>query len=65
MKKMRIRIGKEGKVKLDVEGAVGPECGDFTKLFEEALGDVVQRELKPDHDQIKTTTHEQSHEGAS
>ena len=65
MKRMRIRIKKDGKVQLDVEGAVGPECRDFTRLFEEAVGDVTARELKPEHDHVKTTTDEQTHEGAS
>ncbi len=64
MKRMRIRIGNDGKVKLDVEGAIGPECRDFTKLFEEALGDVVARELKPEHDRVDPVVREQTHEGA-
>lgn len=62
MKKMRIRIGKDGKVKLDVEGAVGTECREFTKLFEQAVGDVVECKLKPAHDQVRDSVNEQTHE---
>lgn len=62
MKKMHIRIGKDGKVKLDVEGAIGPECREFTKLFEQAVGEVESCRLKPEIDQVKEDV--QQHEEA-
>jgi hypothetical protein len=43
MKKMRIRIGKDGKATIAVEGAVGTTCLEFTKQVEEALGNVDKR----------------------
>jgi hypothetical protein len=45
MKKMRIRIGKDGKSTLQVEGVAGPGCLELTKAFEEALGEVEERQL--------------------
>lgn len=45
MKKMRIIIGTDGQTRVKVEGAVGSECLDFTRAFEEAIGGVVKREL--------------------
>lgn len=50
MKKMRIRIGKDGKTTVKVEGACGPECIDFTKAFEDAVGTVEKRELTEDYE---------------
>lgn len=45
MKKMRIRIGKDGKATVKVEGVSGPGCVELTKAFEEAIGEVEEREL--------------------
>jgi len=45
MKKMRIRIGKDGRATVKVEGVVGPGCLEFTKAIEEAIGEVEEREL--------------------
>ena len=45
MKKMRIRIGRDGKATVRVEGVVGPGCLDLTKAVEEAIGEVEEREL--------------------
>lgn len=50
MKKMRIRIGKDGKTTVSVEGACGPECLEFTKAFEEAVGLVEKRDLTEDYE---------------
>lgn len=63
MKKMHIRISREGKVRLDVQGAVGPECREFTRLFEQAVGQVESCELKPEHDQVGERTEEHEREG--
>ena len=65
MKKMHIRIGKDGKVRLDVQGAVGTECRDFTKLFEQAVGEVTECQLKPEHDRVKDSVSEQTHESGT
>ena len=65
MKKLRMRIAKDGKVRMDVEGAVGTECREFSALFEAAVGNVVQRELKPEHDQIKEQACERVQDSAS
>ena len=50
MKKMRIRIGNDGRTQIRVEGGEGASCLDFTKAMERALGTVEQRELTPDYD---------------
>jgi len=45
MKKMRIRIDKGGKTTIHVEGVAGPGCLELAKAFEEAIGEVEEREL--------------------
>ena len=49
MKKIRITIKNDGRVTMRVEGAVGEECLSFTKAFEQAVGEVEERELLPEH----------------
>lgn len=48
-KKMIVRIGKDGKSSIRVQGAEGPECVTFTKAFEELIGEVETRELTEDY----------------
>ena len=43
MKKMRVKIGLDGKTTVRVDGAAGPECVEFTSLFETAVGEVEKR----------------------
>ena len=44
MKKMLVRIGRDGLTQVRVEGAVGAECLEFTRLVEAAVGTVERRE---------------------
>jgi len=39
-----IRVGKGGKINLDVAGVKGGACKDLTKAFEKAMGKVVSTE---------------------
>lgn len=48
MKKMRIRIGNDGRTSIRVEGGEGSSCLGFTQAMERALGAVEQRELTGD-----------------
>ena len=45
MKKMRIRIKRDGKTEIRVEGAEGDDCLAFTRAVEQALGEVETREV--------------------
>jgi hypothetical protein len=38
MKEIEIRIGPDGKVKINVTGVKGSSCQDLTKTIEDALG---------------------------
>jgi hypothetical protein len=48
MKKMRIRIGRDGQTQIRVEGGQGDNCLSFTRAVEQALGAVEQREPLPE-----------------
>jgi hypothetical protein len=49
MKKMKIRIGRDGKVSISVEGGQGPDCVEFTKAVEQAAGVVEKRTFTEDY----------------
>lgn len=49
MKTIRIDIGTDGTVAIDANGFSGPDCEQATKFIEEALGEVRERKLKPEH----------------
>ena len=49
IKKMRIRIGRDGQTTIRVEGGEGDDCLAFTKAVEAALGAVEHRELTEDY----------------
>lgn len=41
---------KDGKVKAEVNGAVGPSCTELTRLLQERLGGkVIDQETKPEY----------------
>jgi hypothetical protein len=65
MKKLRIRIGTDGKVEIEVDGAVGPSCREFSRLFEQAVGEVTACRLKPEHDTVHGEVREETHEQGS
>ena len=51
MKKIVITLHKDGTQKVEVEGARGEACVEFTKELEERLGAPVgDRTLKPEHE---------------
>ncbi len=49
MKKMKITIDREGKTSINVEGARGEECLEFTNLVEKAVGELKERKLTDDY----------------
>jgi hypothetical protein len=60
MKKMHIRIKRDGKTEIRVEGAEGHDCLAFTHSVEKALGVVETREMcVPEADPLQVQTREQ------
>jgi len=46
VKKISFKISKTGEVTVEVTGAVGSECDDLTRPFEQKLGDLRSKQLK-------------------
>lgn len=60
MEEITIRIGKDGKVNLNVEGIKGTGCKDLTKAMEKALGTVEQTKSTSEmYEQQATVENEQ------
>jgi hypothetical protein len=53
---IEIEISPTGEVSLDVNGTKGKMCTDLTKAFEDELGRVVERKLKPAYHQVAQST---------
>ena len=49
IKKVKIRIGLDGRTQFKVEGGQGADCIDFTRALEQAVGNVENRELTADY----------------
>jgi hypothetical protein len=60
MKTIRIDIAGDGTVAIDAAGFSGPDCEQATKFLEEALGQVRERKLKPEHRRRATVQRRQS-----
>ena len=55
MKKIKVTIHKDGTQKVEVIGAVGEECVQFTQELEERLGSTIgERVLKPEYHESET-----------
>ena len=49
MQKMTVRIGKDGKLSVRMEGVKGPDCVVKTEAFRETLGDTVELEYTSEY----------------
>jgi len=65
MKKMKITLRKDGTQKIEVLGAAGDSCVEFTKEMERRLGrQEGERELKPEFEASETEV-ERTYEAGS
>lgn len=53
MKKMKITLHKDGTQKVEVIGASGGDCLEFTKALEARLGTAGERVLKPEYEETE------------
>ena len=60
MKKIKITLHKDGTQKVEVTGAVGQECTEFTSELEKRLGVTDDRQFKPEYYEAEN---EQEQEG--
>ena len=57
MKKIKITLHKDGTQKVEVLGAQGAECVEFTRQLEQRLGKPMgERTLKPEYDSTERET---------
>lgn len=54
IKKVRIRIGLDGRTQFKVEGGQGTDCIDFTRALEQVVGNVENRALTADYHEAAT-----------
>ena len=55
MQEIKLTIGKDGKVNIDVAGVSGPACQNLTKSIEAALGKTESVKKKPEFYEQRTT----------
>jgi len=49
VKKLLFKINPDGSTEMKVEGVAGASCEEFSRPFEEALGEVTTRERTDDY----------------
>ena len=65
MKKIKITLHKDGTQKVEVLGAVGSECVEFTRDLEKRLGKAEgERTLKTEYHQAETQSEHQRELGS-
>jgi hypothetical protein len=63
MKKMIFTLSRDGTSTVDVEGAVGDECLELTKAFEEELGELTTRTFNESYSEegrVSTNVHDRN-----
>ncbi len=59
LQEIEVIIGADGRLKVEVRGAKGPQCLTFTKEMEQLLGnEVVDRDLTFEYDAVPDETGE-------
>ena len=54
-KKVIVKLGKDGSVKVEAEGFVGSSCEDATKFIDDIFGKPTDKKLKPEYYQEEQT----------
>jgi hypothetical protein len=60
MKRIDIDIGPDGSIAIDAVGFSGPDCEEATRFLEEALGETISRQEKPEYRQRATVQRHQT-----
>jgi hypothetical protein len=58
MAKIYVTITSSGEIKVQIEGVKGKKCLDFSKAFEEALGEVTERKFTSEYYQEESVKRE-------
>ena len=58
MSQVKVKISRTGQVTIDVLNAQGMQCSTLTKVLEQALGETVKDDLKPEYFEVAQTAHD-------
>ena len=58
MSQLKVTISRTGQVTIDVLNAEGMQCSTLTRVLEQALGETVKDDLKPEYFEAAQTTHD-------
>lgn len=58
MSQIKVTISRTGQVTIEVLNAEGMQCSTLTKVLEQALGETVKDDLKPEYFEAAQTTHD-------
>ncbi len=58
MAQLKVRISRTGQVTIEVLNAHGMQCSTLTKVLEQALGETVKDDLKPEYFEVTQTAHD-------
>jgi len=58
MSQVKVKISRTGQVTIEVLNAHGMQCSTLTKGLEQALGETVKDDLKPEYFEVAQTTHD-------
>ena len=57
MSQIKVHISRTGQVTVEVLNAQGLQCSSLTKVLEQALGETVKDDFKPEFFEATHTTH--------
>lgn len=58
MSQVKVKISCTGQVTIEVLNARGMQCSTLTKVLEQALGETVKDDLKPEYFEAAQTAHD-------
>ena len=58
MAQLKVTISRTGQVTIEVLNAQSAQCSMLTKVLEQALGETVKDDLKPEYFEVAQTAHD-------
>lgn len=58
MSQVKVKISPTGQLTIEVFNAHGAQCSALTKVLEQALGETVKDNLKPEYFEMAQTAHD-------
>ncbi len=58
MSQLKVRVSPTGQVTIEVLNGQGMQCSTLAKVLEQALGETVKDDLKPEYFEVAQTAHD-------